>query len=371
MLAKQIVCALPLAIAWGCSDAPPAQDRGVGDQRANHDGRGPDPDAGHPGSDARRGERDGSPAPKFYAGVNLAGAEFGQGKYPGVYAKDYIYPTHQEVDYFFGKGLKLFRLPFAWERLQRQLKTPLDASELAHLDDFVQYATGKGAHVILDPHNYARYSGQVIGGVVEAAALADLWTRLAQRYNSNARVIYGLMNEPHDMPTETWRDSAQAAVQAIRSTGSTNLILVPGNAWSGAFNWTATYYGTPNSVAMLKLADPGGNFAFEVHQYLDGDSSGTSESCVGASIGSSRLAAFTQWARQQGKKALLAEFAGGRNATCYAALEDMLAYIDANRDVWIGWAWWAAGPWWGNYFFTLEPSGGQDQPQLAILLKHL
>jgi len=184
-------------------------------------------------------------------------------------------------------------------------------------------------------------------------------------------VVYGLMNAPHDLPTETWRDAAQAVINAIRATGSQNLILVPGSGWSIAESWTGGSYGTANGVAMLAITDPGDNFAFEVHQFLDVDASGTHADCVSPTIGSERLAAFTDWARQQGRRGFLAEFAGGRNDTCYAALEDLLTYVDNHRDVWIGWAWWAAGPWWGEYMYTLEPAGGVDRPQMAILTQHL
>ncbi|MGH7336935.1 MAG: hypothetical protein ACREI7_05115, partial [Myxococcota bacterium] len=58
------------------------------------------------------------------------------------------------------------------------------------------------------------------------------------------------------------------------------------------------------------------------------------------------------------------------------ALADMLAYIEDNADVWLGWTWWAGGPWWGDYMFTLEPQNlGQanetDRPQLAVMQPHL
>lgn len=53
----------------------------------------------------------------------------------------------------------------------------------------------------------------------------------------------------------------------------------------------------------------------------------------------------------------------------------MLGYIEANSDVWLGWTWWAAGPWWHEYLFTLEPTNlGQsnqtDRPAMAILKPH-
>ena len=32
-----------------------------------------------------------------------------------------------------------------------------------------------------------------------------------------------------------------------------------------------------------------------------------------------------------------------------------------NKDVYLGWTWWAAGPWWGSYFTSLEPGVGDQQ----------
>ena len=122
---------------------------------------------------------------------------------------------------------------------------------------------------------------------------------------------------------------------------------------------------------MSGIVDPGNNYVFEVHQYIDSDSSGTSSTCISTTIGSQRLQAFTGWLRQKGKRAFLGEFAGARNATCYAALDDMLTYVDANTDVWLGWTYWSAGPWWDEYMFTLEPKNGQDRAQMPILQRHL
>lgn len=326
-----------------------------------------------------------------FTGVNLAGAEFGS-RLPGTYNSDYTYPTAAEINYFVGKGLNTFRVQFRWERLQPTLNTLLNSTELGRLDAVVTAATSAGAFVLLDPHNYARYwvGGQpggtetLIGGVtVPNSAFADFWTRIANQYKSNSRVVFNLMNEPNTMPTEQWRDSAQAAINAIRATGATNLILVPGNAWTGAHSWLDNWYGTPNGSAMLSITDPGNNFAFDVHQYLDNDSSGTSSTIVNATIGQQRLVNFTNWLHTNNRRGFLGEFAvanstigGSGGQIGDEAIHNMLNYIDANSDVWLGWTWWAAGPWWGNYMFTLEPTNlGQpsqaDRPALGVLQQYL
>jgi NPCBM/NEW2 domain/Cellulase (glycosyl hydrolase family 5) len=172
----------------------------------------------------------------YARGVNLAGADFGESVLPGVFGSEYTYPDQNEVDYFSARGMTIYRLPFLWERLQRGLNAALDPDELARLDAFVTATTAKGKTVILDPHNYARYHGQLIGsGEVPNAAFADFWRRLAAHYKGNRRVVFGLMNEPYSkrpaerfpgqqLPVAQWVDAANAAIVAIRSTGAGNTI---------------------------------------------------------------------------------------------------------------------------------------------------
>ena len=59
--------------------------------------------------------------------------------------------------------------------------------------------------MLIDPHNYARYFGKIIGGPeVSYADFADFWERLAVRFKDSPQVWFGLMNEPHDLPNAQW-----------------------------------------------------------------------------------------------------------------------------------------------------------------------
>jgi endoglucanase len=88
-------------------------------------------------------------------------------------------------------------------------------------------------------------------------------------------------------------------------------------------------------------------------------------------IGSERLVDFVKWCRSHHTKAFLGEFAVPNTPTGKAALENMLIAMEQDRDVWLGFTWWAAGAWWGDYMFTLEPKDGKDRPQMAWLKPHL
>ena len=49
----------------------------------------------------------------------------------------------------------------------------------------------------------------------------------------------------------------------------------------------------------------------------------------------------------------------------------MLTYMQQHTGAWQGVTYWAGGPWWGNYMFSIEPQNGIDKPQMGILLQHL
>ena len=308
--------------------------------------------------------------PLLFTGVNLAGGEFDDPK-PGVisqYGEKYIFPSTSELDYFAGKGANIIRFPFHWDDLQPVLNQPLDAAMLGRIKDVVKAANARGQIVLLDPHDYARYYGKVVGSPeVPDAAFADFWGRLASQFPTNPRVWIGLMNEPHDIPAAQWLSAANAAIASIRKVGAKNLILVPGTAWTGAQSWI----GSGNAETMLGVVDPQNHYIFEVHQYLDTDNSGSHPEVVSATIGSERLKAFTLWCRQHHQRGFLGEFAAANNPTALLAAGDMLTYMEQNQDVWVGFTWWSAGAWWGDYMFTVEPKNGEDRPQMATLEPHL
>ena len=144
--------------------------------------------------------------PLPFTGTNLSAGEFGdpQPDRALVYGKNYVYPSEGELAYFAAKGMNVVRLPFHWEVLQPTAKGPLITAEVQRLKDVVAAASKKNMVVLLDPHNYARYYGKVIGGPdVSDADFADFWGRMAAEFRNDPHVWFGLMNEPHDMPTRS------------------------------------------------------------------------------------------------------------------------------------------------------------------------
>jgi endoglucanase len=308
--------------------------------------------------------------PPRYFGVNLASGEFAPEKVPGVHGRDYVYPTKATAAPFAEKGMNSIRLPFRWERIQPVMNGPLDEEEMQLLDASLADLSGF-QQVILDVHNYAIYHGKPISPHDQtAAALPDLWRRLALRYKDRPNIAFGLMNEPFKTSASDWRKIADATTTAIRQTGARNLVLVPGTLWTGGHSWLNGGESS-NAAAMTGFRDPGNNFVFEIHQYLDEDSSGTKGGCVSRTIGRERLQGVTRWLREQRARAILGEFGVDRSETCLAALDDLLLFLRENGDVWIGWNYWAGGDWWGDYPKSVQPVNGQERPQGAVLRRHV
>ncbi|KAF9449521.1 glycoside hydrolase family 5 protein [Macrolepiota fuliginosa MF-IS2] len=289
-----------------------------------------------------------------YFGVNESGAEFGETKIPGVLGTDYTWPSPTSIDYFTGQGFNVFRIPFLLERLtppSTGITGAFDSTYLSGLKTIVNYVTNKGAYAIIEPHNYMRFNGAVIS---DNNAFATLWKNLANEFKSNSHVIFDLMNEPNGIDAGVVYQAMQAAVNSIRTTGATQLILVEGTSWTGAWTWTSS----GNAAAFASLSDPNNNVAIEMHQYLDSDGSGTSDQCVSATIGAERVQDATNWLKTNNKKGFLGEIGAGSNDVCVAAVKSALCTLQTAGGVWIGASWWAAGPWWGTYFQSIEPPNG-------------
>lgn len=302
-----------------------------------------------------------------FRGINLSGAEFGNPG--GEIFKDYAYPSEETIGYFRKKGMNIVRLPFLWERLQPELGQALNDDELQRIKDTVTLLRKHKMSVILDPHNYAQYKKAQVGTPpVTTLAFADFWTRLAVEFADQEDVIFGLMNEPYDIASDKWLSAANAAIRGIRAVGAGNLILVPGTKWTGAHSWQSDGPGGPNGTIMLGVKDPRRNYAYEVHQYFDSDSSGTHEECSGNENARKAIVSMSDWARKHGTRVLLGEFGVSQAPECVAGLKAVLDTMQENGDVWLGWTYWVAGDWWPQTEpLNVQPHDGLERKQITVL----
>ncbi|KAF5350969.1 hypothetical protein D9756_008340 [Leucocoprinus leucothites] len=289
-----------------------------------------------------------------FAGVNIAGFDFGcnsdgsctaSAAWPPL-TKYYGADGLGQMQHFVkDDGFNIFRLPVGWQFLTNNvLGGPVVNANLAEYDDLVQACLSTGAWCIIDIHNYARWDRGIIGqGGPTDEEFAETWTTIAAKYKDESKIIFGIMNEPHDVPDiERWAQSVQAAVTAIRNAGATTqIILLPGNNWTSA----ETFVSNGSAAALSKVINPDGsttNLIFDVHKYLDSDNSGTHAECVTNNIDNA-WSPLADWLRENKRQALNTETGGGNTDSCVQFMCEQIAYQAANSDVFLGYVGWAAG----------------------------
>lgn len=145
-------------------------------------------------------------------------------------------------------------------------------------------------------------------------------------------------------------------MSAIRNTnGNTaNLILLPGTAFTNAGGFVSD----GSFAALSNVKNPDGstnNLIFEVHQYLDSDSSGTHTSCVSNGVqGLQNIQTALAGANRQ---AILGETGGGpSDSSCLTDVCAELAFMNQNSGQFLGYVGWSAGSFDSTYELTLTPT---------------
>jgi endoglucanase len=332
--------------------------------------------------------------PISYKGVNIIG---GESQYPTTNAYNYVYPGNKEIDYFAGKGFGMIRMSVSARRLQPASYGPLDPANrtdeppngyvtypagsqtnLLEIKRVLDHAYAKNMYVMIEPHDYGYIydtltsTNRLIGRDAEATAqFADWWTRIATKFKNYPNAIFNLINEPHDQTAAEWKTGAVAAINAIAGVTTAQLVAIPGTYWTSAYHWTRD---SGNDTAWGTYAPPTGlQIAFDMHQYLDSDHSGTHVPCV-VGIGSSSLTNATTWAGSHGFKIILGEVGWSTDATCPPEATTFMSYITNNADVWLGWTYFNGGSsvFYGSYGYGVVPTGYPtgpftDKPQMSIL----
>ncbi|KAI0030213.1 endoglucanase [Vararia minispora EC-137] len=310
-----------------------------------------------------------SSALPFVGGVNTAGYDFSVAT-NGSFTGTGVNPPTSQFAHFASQGANIFRIP--WQLMTPTLGGTIDPTFFARYDATVQSALSApgSPYVIVDVHNYARWNGGIIAqGGPTNNQFTSLWSQLAQKYANNPKVIFGIMNEPHDLDVPTWANTVQLAVNAIRSAGATeNVLLLPGSSYT-----SAQAFPTEAGPYLLKVTDPGNTdtskLVFDVHKYLDSDNSGTHADCVTNNV--NVLTTLVSWLKSNGnRQALLSETGGGNTSSCETDVGQELAYIKQNSDSIVGFVMWAAGAFDTTYTLTLTPNpDGSDQSLWTIAVK--
>jgi endoglucanase len=152
------------------------------------------------------------------------------------------------------------------------------------VDQMITLASNRGAYVVLDLHRYRAPKPEFL----------TFWKDAATRYKNHSALIFDLMNEPHGISWEIWRNGGfvgekkdadqaaflsaeekakaqgfespgmQAMLDAVRSTGAKNVVLV------GALDYAYQLDGILNGYALEDKTGNGIIYASHVYPWKKG-----------------------------------------------------------------------------------------------------
>ncbi|KAH8673927.1 glycoside hydrolase superfamily, partial [Xylariales sp. PMI_506] len=292
-----------------------------------------------------------------FLGVAIAGGDFGcqiDGTCP-TSSVQFASDATGQMQHFVGEGLNLMRIPTSWQYLvNNDLGGDLDSSNFGTYNQLIEDCLDTGAYCMIDIHNFARWNGGIIGqGGPTDDEFVSLWTQLATNYATDDKVVFELMNEPHDLDIDTWAATLQKVVTAIRNAGATSqMILLSGTNFDSA----ATLVSSGSAAALMSITNPDGStdgLILDIHKYLDIDNSGTHEECVTNNVGNfTTLASFL---RENGRQGIISESGASSDASCFTNFCEQNAFINQNSDVFLGFVAWAAGSFSTSYVLSLTP----------------
>lgn len=198
--------------------------------------------------------------------------------------------------------------------LNGKVGSKLDDDNFAAYDKLMKACLDTGAHCMIDLHNFARYDDGIIGqGGPTDDEFADLWSQIATKYASKDKVVFGLMNEPHDLDMKLWADSCQAAVTVIRNAGAgKQMILLPGTNFTNA----ETFVSTGSAELLAAVENPDGTkdgLLLDLHKYLDINNSGTHSECTSDNVEAFKTIAT--WLRKNKRTAMISETGASMDPT--------------------------------------------------------
>ncbi|KAF4976736.1 hypothetical protein FZEAL_6652 [Fusarium zealandicum] len=252
-------------------------------------------------------------------------------------------------------GFNTFRLPTSWQfLLNEQLGGKLDPVKSEQYDKLIQACLNTGAYCMIDLHNFARYNGGIVGqGGPPDELFVDLWSQLARKYANEDKVMFGLMNEPHDLDIALWAKTCQKAVTGIRKAGATSqIILLPGTNFASAETFVSS--GSANALGAITNPDGSKNgLVLDLHKYLDINNSGKYVECTNDNVEGFRTIAT--WLRKNKREAIISETGASIDPSCMKRFCTQNDFIAKNSDVLIGFVGWGAGSFPHEYVLTLTP----------------
>ncbi len=271
---------------------------------------------------------DSNGAPLRLLGVNRSGAEYACAQGWGIFDGPSDAASIAAIASWHVNAVRVPLNEDCWLGINGVNPSYGGANYRSAIGGYVSRLHAAGLIAVLDLHWNAPGSTLATGQQVMADAdhSSAFWSSVSSYFLNDPAVVFDLYNEPHDISWTCWRDGCttsggwqaagfQSLVNAVRSTGATQPVLVGGNGWAGDLSSWLTYRPT----------DPANQLAASVHLY-------NFSGCVTQSCWSSTIAPVA---------ASVPVVTGevGENDCAHGFIDSYMAWADSAGVSYLGWTW--------------------------------
>lgn len=155
-----------------------------------------------------------------------------------AYEGDWGNPPTQEYmfDMYKKEGFDCIRVPVRWDK-HMDTASPYKISEtwFARVEQILDWGLSRGMYVVVNTHHDSWIKDNY-DNPINQARFDSLWSQVAIRFkNKSERLIFEICNEPQGVMTKAQNDEMhQKAINVIRKTNPTRLIIFQGIDWGGS-----------------------------------------------------------------------------------------------------------------------------------------
>ncbi|MFY9153391.1 MAG: cellulase family glycosylhydrolase [Prolixibacteraceae bacterium] len=254
---------------------------------------------------------------------------------------DWGNPLTQE--YFFDmykkEGFNFVRVPVRWDNhMSRTSPYQIEEVWLKRVEQILDWGLSKGLFMVVNSH-HDEWIKTGYADPVNRARFDSLWSQVAVRFKDKSeKLIFEVANEPVNMTKEQNDAMHKSAINVIRKTNPTRLIIFQGIDWGG-------------SDALIKAAIPDDKFIIgSFHSYdpylfgLEGQGKWGTSSDINAM--KSKFQAVKDWSVKNNIPVFLGEFGSIKTADYNSRMKHYKTYVELSSSFGFAPAAWDDG---GNF----------------------
>jgi len=145
------------------------------------------------------------------------------------------FPEEYYFDMYKNEGFNFIRIPVRWDNhMGKTTPFKIDETWFSRVEQIIDWGLARGLFIVVNSH-HDDWIKTGYADPVNQARFDSLWSQIAVRFKGKSeKLIFEICNEPVNISKENTDEMHQKAINVIRKTNPTRLIIFQGTNWGGS-----------------------------------------------------------------------------------------------------------------------------------------